>query len=76
MGYGFFEDDNGNKSSVRLRAFVTLMVFLIVWSAVAVFKREIPGIPESVLIFLVSVLGLPTAQRIWGEKKETPPAGG
>ncbi|MFA6509920.1 MAG: hypothetical protein WCV62_05645 [Candidatus Peribacteraceae bacterium] len=67
---GFFEDDNGNKSSVRLRAFITLMVFLVVWSVVAIVKKEIPSIPESVLIFLVSILGLPTAQRIWGEKPE------
>lgn len=70
---GFFEDDNGNKSSARLRAFIVLMVFLAVWSAVAIIKREIPSIPESVLIFVLSVCGITTVQRIWGEDKKLPP---
>lgn len=76
MGHGYFQDDNGNYSSVRLRAFITLMVFLIVWSVIAFLKREIPDIPETILIFLLSILGLPTAQRIWGEKKDPPQPGG
>jgi hypothetical protein len=65
----FFQDDNGNYSSTRLRAFLVLLCFLIVWMYVAFTKGEIPVIPESVLIFVFSISGITTVQRIWGEKK-------
>lgn len=74
MAAGFFEDDNGNKSSARLRAFIVLMGFMIVWGTVAIVKKDIPSIPESVLIFVLSVCGITTVQRIWGEKTPEKPA--
>lgn len=72
MGHGYFEDDYGNKSNTRLRAFITLMVFLAVWVGVAFVKRDIPDIPETVLIFVLTICGYPIAQKVWGEKPKGP----
>jgi len=72
MYSGFLQDDNGNKSGTRLRAFITLVVFLAVWVMVAVARMEIPDIPETVLIFVLTLCGYPIVQRVWGEK---PPQG-
>jgi hypothetical protein len=69
MNTRFHQDDNGNKSSTRMRGTVSLFAFLFVWVTVSLVKTEVVSVPESILIFVLCMCGFPVAQRVWGERQ-------
>jgi len=73
ISYGFFDDDQGNKSSIRLFGFIVL-VAAIVWSTIAVVVSMFKIIPGRDLVLFIISAGFACAfapkvvQKIIGRK--------
>lgn len=58
---GFFQDNQGNYSMMRLAAFIVIVigsVSIIVWSIVAIVTLTVPPFPEYIAYIMLGVFGV------------------
>lgn len=68
---GFFKEDNGNLSSMRLVTIFTVCVLVPGFLVACVFVKELRELATHMFTFAFSVLGLKTAQKHL--ETDTPP---
>lgn len=75
MKAGFFEDDKGNRSSQRLKAFLVTVTFLIVWAWCSMAKGAPVAVDISLLSFVLVFNGFTVWQKGIENKPADPPKG-
>jgi hypothetical protein len=65
------EDNEGGLSSSRVAMLTWGVGTFLVWSVISFVKMEVLSIPESVLVVVLTTLGMKIAQRVWGEKSNS-----
>lgn len=68
--FGFFNDDSGKQSKMRLALFFVVFVTIMVWGFVSIKNHVIVDIPENILYLNISCIFGKVGQKYFETKEK------